>query len=294
MRKASLALGVLLAAVLAPAPAYAWGFAGHRLIMAKAIDLLPPPIKPFFEKFRDELVVRAVDPDEWRNVGWDDDPNHFIDFGMPELGPYPFAGLPRDYSQALEKFGPAQMKRIGTLPWRASEMFGYLRRGFEGFARKSPYTNDVVLYAAVASHYVQDANQPLHATNNYDGQLTGNNGIHSRFERDLIERFASRLSLTPSARAPIANARDEAFDMLLAAYKDVDTILAADKRAVAGKDLYDDDYFEKFFGGVKPILERQITRSIEATAAVIAGAWEAAGRPTLTIQEARPVQKVRK
>ena len=39
---------------------------------------------------------------------------------------------------------------------------------------QQPYaTSDVVLFAAVASHYIQDAHQPFHASNNYDGQLTG-------------------------------------------------------------------------------------------------------------------------
>ncbi len=55
-----------------------------------------------------------------------------------------------------------------------------------------------MLFSAVASHYMQDAHQPFHASINYDGQLTGNNGIHARFERDLVERFESRLTIAPA------------------------------------------------------------------------------------------------
>ncbi|HEY7284606.1 MAG TPA: hypothetical protein VH497_04120 [Vicinamibacterales bacterium] len=295
MRKAAVVAAIAVASTLATTPAFAWGFAGHRLIMTRAIDLLPQELKPFFERFRDEMVVRVVDPDLWRNVGWEDDPNHFVDFGMPQLGPYPFAGLPRDYSQALDKFGVAELKRIGMLPWRAAEMYGHLRRGFDGFNRQSAYgTSDVVLFAAVTSHYVQDAHQPFHATNNYDGQLTGNAGIHSRFERDLIERFSSRLMLAPGAVTPIANPRDRAFETLVDSFTHVAPILKADSAAVAGKDAYDDEYFEKFFVAVKPILEKQLSLSIAATAGVIVGAWESAGRPTLKTVDARPLQKVRK
>jgi len=263
--------------------------------MARAIDLLPPELKPFFDHFRQEIVIRVVDPDLWRNAGWEDEPNHFVDFGLPSLGPPPFAGLPRDYTQAVEKFGVAEMKRIGTLPWREAEMFGHLRRGFESFTRQGQYaTTDVVLFSAVASHYIQDANQPFHATNNYDGQLTGNTGIHARFERDLIERFQSRLMLVPETPKAIRNPRDAAFDALLEGHTQVDAILKADTQAAIGKDVYDDDYFEKLFAAVKPILERQLSRSITATAGVITGAWEAAGRPVLSTQDARPPQKVRK
>src|SRR5262245_2174408 len=229
MRRMVSAVVVFALVCLAPAPAFAWGFVGHRLIMARAIELLPPELKPFFQRFRDEVIVRVVDPDVWRNVGWEDDPNHFVDFGMPELGAFPFDGLPRDYNKALEKFGIGTMKRVGMLPWREAEMFGNLRRGFEGFSRQAAYgTGDVILFSAVTSHYIQDAHQPFHATNNYDGQLTGNAGIHARFERDLIEKFQSRLTLTPAAPKAIANARDAAFDALLDSHRFVDAILEAD------------------------------------------------------------------
>ena len=104
--------------------------------MARAIDLLPAELKPFFEHYRAELVVRVVDPDVWRNAGWEEDHNHFVDFGMPELGPYPFTALPREYGAALEKFGMTTLKKIGMLPWREAEQFGNLRRAFEGFAQE--------------------------------------------------------------------------------------------------------------------------------------------------------------
>jgi hypothetical protein len=295
MRKASLVVAAVLVASLVPSPALAWGSAAHRYIMGRAIDLLPPELKPFFDHYREEIVARSIDPDLWRNIGWEDDPNHFVDFGMKELGPYPFNELPREYGAALEKFGQAALNRIGRLPWREAEEFGNLRRGFEGFKRDAAYApGDVVLFAGVASHYIQDAHQPLHASDNYDGQLTGNTGVHARFERDLFEKFLPRLTVNPAPPTPIANARDAAFDALLASYKLVDAILKADTEAVAGKDVYDDDYFEKFFARVQPVLERRLADSITATAGVIIGAWEQAGRPVLKLEGARPTQKVKK
>ena len=295
MRKTRFVAAVIVAVSLVPAPASAWGFAGHRLIMARAIELLPPELKPLFERYRDEVIVRVTDPDVWRNAGWEDDPNHFVDFGMKELGKYPFNELPREYGAALEKFGQATLNRIGKLPWREAEEFGNLRRGFESFKRDAAYApSDVVLFAGVASHYMQDAHQPFHASDNYDGQLTGNNGIHTRFERDLVEKFLPRLTVNPARPAPIANVRDAAFDVLLSSYQLVDAILKADTEAVAGKDAYDDDYFEKFFVRVRPLLERRLADSITATAGVIIGAWEQAGRPALEFEGARPTQKVKK
>src|SRR5262249_35803702 len=133
-----------------------------------------------------------------------------------------------------------------------------------------------------------------HASNNHDGQLTGNNGIHARFERDLVEKFQSRLTLKPAAPKPIADPREAAFATLLDSYQQVDAILAADTEAVAGKDVYDDDYFEKFSGKTRSILEKRLSDAITATAGVIIGAWEAAGKPVLKTSDPRPPQKVKK
>jgi hypothetical protein len=261
--------------------------------MQRAIDLLPPELKPFFVQHRDEVLLRVVDPDLWRNVGWEDDPNHFLDFGVAEYGAYPFTALPRDYDAALQKFGIATLKRYGLLPWREAEMAGNLRRGFEGFRKQAPYAgSDVILFSAVTSHYIQDAHQPFHATDNFDGQLTGQRGVHARFERDLVERYEKRLVLTPAAPTAITNARDAAFDALMNSHQQVDQLLKADKEASAGRELYDDAYFEAFLLRVKPILEKRLSEAITATAAVIIGAWDQAGKPMIRMQDVRPVERV--
>lgn len=288
-------LVVMLSIVLLPSPASAWGFAAHRYIMRRAIDILPAELKPFFLQHRDEVVIRVVDPDLWRNVGWEDDPNHFVNFGAPELGPYPFAAFPREQGAALEKFGAAALKRLGTLPWRADEEFGNLRRAFEGFKRGSQYgASDAVLFASVASHYVQDAHQPFHASNNYDGQLSGQRGIHSRFERDLVEKFEARLNVAPAAPRAVSSARDAAFDALLASNRLVDPLLRADKEAIGNRDVYDDAYFEAFFMKAKPMLEERLASAITATASLMLSAWEQAGKPDLRSGEPRPVQRVQR
>lgn len=294
MKKTLIAVLVSISSVCAPSAAQAWGFAGHRLIMERAIALLPSELKPFFEQHQAELLVRVTDPDTWRNVGWEDDPNHFVDFGAPAYGEYPFAALPRDLGAALEKFGPTVVNDNGRLPWREAEMFGYLRRAFDEFKRQAPYSvSNAVLYSAVASHYIQDAHQPFHATINYDGQQTGQNGVHSRFERDLIERYVSRLRLQPKPVQLIPSIRDFSFDALLVSYQAVASVLQADKDAIVGRDAYDDVYFEAFFQKVQPILEARLSAAITATASMIVSAWEDAGRPPLRLQDVRPVQRVR-
>jgi hypothetical protein len=297
MRKTSFVAALALIAALAPSPALAWGTSAHRYIMARAIDLLPVELKGFFTSHKDEMVMRVIDPDLFRTLGWDEDPNHFVNFGAKELGEYPFKALPREYGAAIEKFGMATLKRDGLLPWREQEEFGNLRRAFEAFNRDSMHgPGNAVLFAAVMSHYIQDAHQPLHASVNYDGVLTGNNGIHSRFESALFERFQSRLTIRPAAPSPILNARDAAFDALLSSYTLVNAILKADDEAKAGKDTYDEEYFERLFTKVRPILEQRLGEAMTATAGLIMGAWEQAGKPVLNEHPGgtRPPQKIKR
>jgi hypothetical protein len=293
MRRMLVVAGFVSCAVLAASPAYAWGAAAHRYIMRRAIDLLPPQLKPYFEQHKDELVLRVNDPDLWRTVGWPEDPNHFVDFGVKEYGPYPFTALPRDYDAAVEKFGIEKIKKEGTLPWREQEMFGNLRRAFASFANGEFGAGNTIYFASIAAHYIQDAHQPLHATDNYDGIATGQDGVHSRFEAALFSRYEAKLTVTPPPLKPITNPRDFAFDTLLASNRLVEKVLAADKAAVAGKDVYDDDYFDKFFAGIKGVLEQRLGESISATAGIIVGAWEQAGHPALTAAPRGP-QKVKK
>jgi len=275
--------GALLVVVLLPSPAFAWGFAAHRLIMRRAIEMLPPEIKPFFVEHREALVTRVIDPDMWRTIGWDDDPNHFLNLGTPEFGVPPnFTALPRDYTAALQKFGQAVLERHGKLPWREAEMFGALQRAFTDLGDANPFAVErILVFAGATSHYIQDATQPLHASVNYDGVATDQRGVHSRFEAALIERFESKLTITPGALKAVPSPKDLAFDTLLASFQKVDALLKADKDAVGAKDTYDDAYFEAFFAKVKPIVDAQLSIAVNLTASFITSAWEQAGKPNL-------------
>lgn len=274
---------------LLPMPTWAWGAAAHRFVIDRAIDVLPSDLKPFFDAHREELSWRVNDPDLWRVVGWDEGPHHFLDFGADEFGPYPFQALPREYDRAVEVFGVETLKRNGLLPWRFAEMYGHLRRAFADVAANRPFAvGNLVLFAATAAHYIQDAHQPLHATIDFDGQRTGQRGIHARFETELFERFQSRLRLRPAAPAPMTAPRDTAFDILLESYGLVPRVLEADQAAAGGRTTYDARYYDAFFSRAQGLLERRLGDAITATASMIVGAWVEAGRPALRVSSRVP------
>jgi len=283
--------------VLAPQPAEAWGFDAHRFIMERAIALLPAELKPLFEANRTTLVERSIDPDTWQNAGFDDleSSNHFLDIDWQGYGKYPYTELPRDQAAAVAKFGRARIDQNGTLPWRTEEMFGNLRRAFEAYERRGAFGRfDILHYAAWLTHYVSDAHVPFHAVENYDGQLSGQYGIHARFESLMFERYRDQLTIAPAGRTPIRDPRGFVFETILQGSQLVPEILKSDLDAIGGGDVYDDRYYAAFFKANRAVIERRLNESIAAVAAMITGAWEAAGNPAIPLSPSSAPQRRRR
>ncbi len=291
MRSLRIVLIVTLAVAATPRPASAWSFEVHKFIMARAIALLPAEIRPFFQKYETSIVEHAVDPDLWRTAGWlEEPPRHFLD--MDAYGPFPFKELPHAYDDAVKRYGAEFVQKNGTLPWRTEEIYKKL---VEAFAQKTDYSRDNIrFFSSVIAHYTADAHVPFHAVVNYNGQLTGQLGIHFRFEGELYDRYASRLRLGPTGPSPVANPREFIFDALTSGFSLVQPILDADRAAVAGRDEYDDAYFTMFFGKVQPVLEKRLSASIDAVASMITAAWVEAGRPAVPIVVPITPRKVRR
>ena len=282
---------VVLLVTGAASPASAWGFEVHKYIMGRTIPLLPAAIRPFFLKYQTTIVEHVVDPDLWRTAGWEQEPpRHFLD--MDAYGPYPFPNFPREHDEAVKRYGQEFVDKNGLLPWRSAEIYQKL---VEAFRQQAAYSREnIKFFSSVLTHYVSDAHVPFHAVVNYDGQLTGQQGIHSRFETELFERYRLTLRIAPRPATPVGNPRDFIFETLIASFPLAPTVLDADKTAAAGRELYDDQYFTMFFGRVRPILERRMADSISGSAAMITAAWVEAGRPSIPLDQPRTPRKIRR
>ena len=178
----SLGLAALLLGPAAPA-AHAWGFLGHRVITQVAIYELPASMQAFYFRHMAELVRLSTAPDERRNQDKAEAPRHFIDMDHYSED-NPFAKVPRDYEEAAAKFTPDTLKKYGTVPWTVLDT---KQRLVEAFQQRD--TTAIIKYSAELSHYTADAFVPLHTTVNYDGQLSGQTGLHALWESQLPERF---------------------------------------------------------------------------------------------------------
>jgi hypothetical protein len=252
--------------------------------MAEAISRLPDELRPFYEQNQTFLVEYSIVPDVLRNLDVPDEaPRHFLD--MDAYGEYPFDALPRDYDEAVREFGRETIEKNGVLPWRAAEIFERLVSAFERAGRQEAWSlEDIKLMSAMLAHYVADAHVPFHAVVNYDGQLTGQRGIHSRFESELFERLQESASFSPVDIPPVHDVRGLIFETLRRGTRHAGTVLAADRRAAAGRTHYDDGYFEHWSREAGPVLTHCVADAIAATVAVIVGAWEQAGRPEVPLE----------
>jgi hypothetical protein len=161
-------------------------------------------------------------------------------------------------------------------------MHGKLVRAFADVKAERAYAKDNIKFlSAVLAHYVGDAHVPFHAVVNYDGQLTNQHGLHSRFESQMFERYRARLRIRPTPITLNKPPRDFIFETLVVSASFVDPMLAADRAAIGSGEVYDRAYYDRFFAKAQPILERRLSEAIAATAAVITHAWEEGGKPSL-------------
>jgi len=300
MRALAAACVASLLLVVAPISVGAWGMDVHRFITRRALDGLPPQLKPFFAEQREFIGEHSVDPDLWRLIGLKgelggEDPNHFLDIDALDE-PRPFKNVPREWKAYIARYGVERATKMGRLPWRADEIYRWLVTRFQEIG-KSPagYRGDNARYLVpVLAHYVEDAHVPFHAVANYNGQLTKQDGIHARFESELVLRNLSTLKLAPVTIRPIANFREFIFETLTEGESLVQTVLDADRKAAQGREFYDDEYFASFRAGALQIAERRMSEAASGVASAVVAAWTAAGKPVLPVDTTTTPARIRR
>ena len=272
------ACAVALAALclVAPAGAFAWGANGHKLISNKAVDTLPPELRPFFEANRNFIVQHSTDPfDALAKNPVAERRNRIL--LLDRYGRFPFESLPRDYKAALAKFGKARLEANGVLPWQIGVYNEKLTN-----ALRTRNWEEVRLQAALVSHYVAEAHDPFSTTENFDGKLSGQPGVNQRFGASLVDRFSLFFPVRPNDALYIsASYHDQAFEACLTAHSWLEQILLADRRARKGLSDYTDEYYDRFYNQAGAIVIRQLTDAATDVGSYWLTAWRNAGQPAL-------------
>ncbi len=286
---------LLLFLHLCPSCESQWGFWAHRQIHRQAVYLMPSPVADFFRANAQELIERSVDADNRRRVDPTEAPQHYID--LDRYGSYPFDELPRNYDDALKKFGYERLKENGLVPWRIAAFADSLTNAFREQNREK-----IIYFAANLGHYVADANVPLHATENYDGQLTGQKGLHARWETVYPQKFMLPREteyLHDGSIYIIDDPTHEAFKWSLESFLLSQQVLSMDKQIqyeLSQDDLYEplaDNtstsrrefsqlYYDKFKEKLNQMVEKRFDLSIIRVSSIWYYSWLKAGEPSLS------------
>lgn len=259
---------------LAGRTASAWGPTAHRLANQWALETLPPDLRGFFEANRQFLIDHASDPDEAMKKDRYERARHYI--YLDKYGFFPYRNLPHNYQNAVERYGSSRIGRDGLLSWNIGEYSLRLTNAF-----RAHNWEDVKELAEALGHYVADAHDPLHTTQNYDGQLTEEKGLADRFEIRMVDRYCNFFMFTPEDAAKIDDPTEYAFQMALEANTWVERVIFADRRARQGPAGYNEDYFDRFYSQAGSIAMREINGAARDIGSYWYTAWLNAGAPSL-------------
>lgn len=114
----------------------------------------------------------------------------------------------------------------GILPYHLQRHHRWLTEAFVAGDRARAWQ-----LAAELGHYIADAHVPLHTTENYNGQLTGQTGIHAFWESRLPELFADeRYDYFVGPAEYIADPETYYWNIVLESHALVDSVLHSERR----------------------------------------------------------------
>ncbi|GAB4318093.1 MAG: hypothetical protein Kow00127_10040 [Bacteroidales bacterium] len=264
---------ILLALLLLLA---SWGWQGHYMINHRAELSYNQEMMQFYD-WSQLLAEHASDADERKAWDPDEGPKHYIDIdNYPEF--VSTGAIPQDWDQVIATHGSSFVYDQGILPWATRTTFDSLR---EAFQRED--WDQAILFAADLGHYVADGHMPLHITRNYNGQYTGNNGIHGRYESDMVNAFAGEIYYGGMPVTYIEDPQDFIFGYLYENYQYVDSVIMADDyaQAVSGS-TGSQEYLNALWEKTGNFTTRLFRWSSYRLACLIYTAWVDAGSPLIS------------
>lgn len=222
------------------------------------------------------LAAHSSDADERKQNNPTEEIKHYINLdSYPEFSQS--GRIPQTLDSVIALHGSAFVMNAGILPWAILSAFDSLENSF---ARHD--WNQSVLFASDLGHYTGDGHQPLHLTGNYDGQLTGQNGIHGRYETNMISNFYDQLVFPFDSAIFIEDVNSHVFDFIYRNYKDIGTILQADvyAKSIAGNSS-SITYYNTMWSECGDLTVRLFKNASLSLAGLIYTAWIRAGSPVI-------------
>jgi len=268
------------------------------MINAKAIYALPTELFPFYKSNVDYLAEHAVDPDKRRYAVKEEGPRHYIDLDhylkatsddiLSEIEMV----LPFRWDSAVKILSEDTLMSYGLLPWHLNLMVLKLTSAFKSKERAS-----ILKLSAEIGHYASDAHVPLHTTENYNGQLTDQKGIHALWESRIPERKAENFDFLSGTAYYMDNVQNEIWQVVASSHSAVSFVLSSEKKL---RNNYDADkiyrpstvgrkvspqftsaYVDAYAKSNEKLVEKRMKESAYFIASLWYTAWVNAGQPNM-------------
>jgi hypothetical protein len=266
-----------------------WGFFAHQHINRFAVYTLPAGMLRFYKFNIDYISDHAVDPDKRRYADTAEAPRHYLDVELYESN---IDSIPEKWADALKKYGPAKMHDNGILPWQVQRSYYKL---VEAFTERDSIK--ILIYSAYIGHYLADAHVPLHTTQNHNGQLTNQVGIHAFWESRLPELFYKEYSNIVGKASYVESPLIRSWKIIKHTHSLVDSVLNGEKETAKVFAPYEKQSFSKrkkivlkqyskeysraYHTWMNAMVEKQMRASILEIGNFWFTAWIDAGQPSL-------------
>ena len=243
----------------------------------------------FYKKNISYLSETAVAPDRRRYAVKEEAARHYID--LDSYGETPTIKIPRQWKDAVELFGEDSLNAKGIVPWHIVRMYLRLK---EAFLLGDPGL--ILKMSSELGHYVADAHVPLHTTKNYDGQLTGQAGLHALWESRLPELFFDQYKFFVGKAEYLPNVSNSVWDAVEQTHLAVDSVIHLEKKLAehTGNKKYGFEtrgkqtakvvsrsYAAEYHEALNGMVERQMRASVKMIGDLWYTAWVDAGQPDL-------------
>lgn len=195
--------------------------------------------------------------------------------------------------RAQSAFFVDHLSEHGIVPWHLQKMQRDLT---EAFRQRS--TKRILRLCADMGHYIGDAHVPLHTTSNYNGQKTGQHGIHGFWESRVPELFADEeYDFFVGKPEYIDDPADFFWQAVLASHSMVDSVLGMERELSrsfpSDRQMCPDmrnglsvlapcrDYAAAYQTALQDMMERRMRAAIHAVGSAWYTAWVDAGQPDL-------------
>ncbi len=277
-----------------------WGFIAHYRINRLAVFTLPKAMSGFYRTNIGFITEHAIAADKKRYVDSTEAPHHFLN--ADHFGKNPFRLIPERWDDAVVKYSEDTLKKYGTVPWTIQYNYYKLVNAFKGHD-----TTGILIASANLGHYIADAHVPLHLTQNYNGQLTNQTGLHALWESRIPELFANNYNCYAGKARYIENPLKEAFIICRTSFNEVDSVLRVERllsktyppakkyaMVMHGKKAikdYSAAYSLAYQQAMRGMVQRRMRSAVLAVGSYWYSAWVDAGQPDLNKLIKQPLNK---